>query len=103
MIQLKIYSILQKSLGIYIIRKTLSLYKCLKIRSRILNQTIVIPFNFIFIKAMFSASMESEKVNHERLTENSVETLLNKLLSLQIDSNEKMIKVFIKTENIKFG
>ena len=52
---------------------------------------------------MFSASMESEKVNHERLTENSVETLLNKLLSLQIDSNEKMIKVFIKTENINFG
>ena len=52
---------------------------------------------------MLSASMESEKVNHERLTENSVETLLNKLLSLQIDSNEKMIKVFIKTENINFG
>ena len=61
------------------------------------------PFQLYFNKNMFGASMESETINHERLTKDKVETLLNELFSLEIDSNEKIIEGFIRTENIKFG
>ena len=61
------------------------------------------PFQLYFNKNMFGASMESETINHERLTKDKAETLLNELFSLEIDSNEKIIEGFIRTENIKFG
>ena len=61
------------------------------------------PFQLYFNKNIFGASMESDIINHERLTKNTVETLLNELSSLEIDSNEKIIERFIRTENIKFG
>ena len=47
--------------------------------------------------------MEGEIINHERLATNTVETLLNELFSLEIDSNELIIEEFIRTDNTKFG
>ena len=45
--------------------------------------------------------MESEILNHEKLATGTVETLLNGIYSLNIDSNEKIVD-FVIRKNIKF-
>ena len=61
----------------------------------------MVLFSFSY-ESLFGRTMESEILNHEKLTTGTVETFLNEIYSLNIDSNEKIVD-FVIRKNIKFG
>ena len=52
------------------------------------------PFQLYFYKNLFDPDEQSKIVQHQKLTKNTLETLLNEIFFLDIEENQYLIKKF---------
>ena len=60
------------------------------------------PFQLYFYKNLFDLHEKSNSVEHQQLTKNTLETILNEIFFTDVSENQYLIKTFEENHNLYF-